>query len=182
MIYTVELNYSDPTTADNWSVWYETYLRQLVFLDGLDTAQRFRAQSPDTQFWEYLAIYTVPNLDVYETKAYRAIDGGGNASKTFHHATSRRRDVYDGVARMPEVTNNTCVLFCEDVADGIDLPGVLFVPLRAGAGNQQADATKIDGKPEQRSIALTDAATADRIGAASIEGLAVYAPITRYYS
>jgi hypothetical protein len=56
------------------------------------------------------------------------------------------------------------------------------VPLRAGAGNQQAGTTKIAGKPEQRSIALTDAATADRIGAASIEGPAVYAPITRYYS
>ena len=50
MIYTVELNYSDPSTADEWSAWYETYLRQLVSLDGLDTAQRFRAQSPDTQF------------------------------------------------------------------------------------------------------------------------------------
>ncbi|MBT5496276.1 MAG: hypothetical protein HOK54_11080, partial [Alphaproteobacteria bacterium] len=74
------------------------------------------------------------------------------------------------------------VLFCEDAADGIDLPGVLFVPLRAGAGNQQAGATKIDGKPEQRSIALTDAATADRLGAAETDGLAVYAPITRYYS
>ena len=83
---------------------------------------------------------------------------------------------------MPEVTNNTRVLFCEDVADGIDLPDVLFVTLRASAGNQQAGATKIDGKPEQRSIALTDAATADRIDAASIEGLAVYAPITQYYS
>jgi hypothetical protein len=182
MIYTVELNYSDPSKADEWSAWYETYLRQLVSLDGLDTAQRFRAESPDTQFWEYLAIYTVPNLDVYETEAYRAIGGGGNASKAFHHAISRRRNVYNGVARMPEVTDDTRVLFCEDAADGINLPGVLFVPLRAGAGNQQAGATKIDGKPEQRSIALTDAATADRLGAAEIDGLAVYAPITRYYS
>ena len=95
MIYTVELNYSDPSTADEWSAWYETYLRQLVSLDGLDTAQRFRAQSPDTQFWEYFAIYTVPNLDVYETEAYRAIGGGGNASKAFHHAISRRRNVYN---------------------------------------------------------------------------------------
>jgi hypothetical protein len=182
MIYTVELNYSDPSTVNDWNAWYETYLCQLVSLDGLDTAQRFRAQSPDTQFWEYLAIYTVPNLDVYETETYRAIGGGGNASKAYHHAISRRRNVYNGVARMPEVNDDTCVLFCEDAADGIDLPGVLFVPLRAGVGNQQAGATKIDGKPEQRSIALTDATMVDRIGVASIEGLAVYAPITRYYS
>ena len=43
MIYTVELNYSDPATTKEWNAWYETYLRQLVSLDGLDTAQRFQA-------------------------------------------------------------------------------------------------------------------------------------------
>ena len=43
MIYTVELNYSNPATTKEWNAWYETYLRQLVSLDGLDTAQRFQA-------------------------------------------------------------------------------------------------------------------------------------------
>lgn len=182
MIYTVELNYSDPSTATEWSAWYETYLRQLVSLDGLDTAQRFRAVDAEAQFWEYLAVYTVPNLDVYDTAAYRAIGGGGNASKAFHHAISRRRNVYDGVDRMPEVTPESRVLFCEDAAHGFDLPGILFVPLTAGAGNQQAGATKIDGRPERRSIALCDAAAVDRLNLSAIDGLAVYAPITAYYT
>ena len=66
MIYTVELNYSDPSTTKKWNSWYETYLRQLVSLDGLDTAQRFQAVKKGTQFWEYLALYTVPNLAVYD--------------------------------------------------------------------------------------------------------------------
>lgn len=182
MIYTVELNYSDPSTAEDWSAWYETYLQQLVSLEGLDTAQRFQAVAKDAQFWEYLAIYTVPNLDVYDTEAYRSIGGGGNASKAFHHAISRRRNVYDGVARMPAVPESHRVLLCEDARFGIDLPGVLFIPLAAGAGNQQAGATKIDGTPERRSIAVTDMATVDRLNLTALEGLAVYAPITKYYA
>ena len=126
MIYTVELNYSDLATAPKWSAWYETYLQRLISLEGLDTAQRFQALDKNAHFWEYLAIYTVPNLEVYETEAYRSIGGGGNASRAFHHAISRRRNVYDGVARMPNVPETHRVLLCEDVPTGFDLPGVLF--------------------------------------------------------
>ncbi len=182
MIYTVELNYSDASTTTEWNSWYETYLRQLVSLDGLDTAQRFQAVEKGAQFWEHLALYTVPNLDVYDTDAYRAIGGGGNASKAFHHAISRSRNVYDGVARMPDVPETHRVLLCEDAAQGIDLPGILFVPLTAGAGNQQAGATKIDEQPERRAIALVDATSVNRQNLTAIEGLAVYRPITGYYA
>ena len=65
MIYTVELNYNDPSSVSDWSAWYEIYLRQLVSLDGLDSAQRFQAINKNNQYWEYLAIYTVSSLRVY---------------------------------------------------------------------------------------------------------------------
>jgi hypothetical protein len=181
MIYTVELNYSDASTADAWSAWYETYLVQLVSLDGLDTAQRFRAIRKDAQFWEYLAIYTVPNLDVYETQAYRDIGGGGMASKAFHHAITRRRNVYRGVERMAAVSDDARVLLWEAPPENFDLPDCLFLPLEAGAGNQQAGATKLDGTPERRAIAIADAATVERYDFAAVDGLAVYAPITKRY-
>ena len=111
MIYTVELNFSDASKTDEWNAWYETYLKQLVSLDGLETAQRFRAVAGSEPTWEYLALYTVPNLDVYESEAYRKIGGGGNASKAFHHAISRRRNVYNGVERMAAVSDEARVLF-----------------------------------------------------------------------
>lgn len=182
MIYTVELNYSDLSTVSQWNAWYETYLQRLISLEGLDTAQRFQAMDKNAHFWEYLAIYTVPNLNVYETKAYRMIGGGGNASKNFHHAISRRRNVYSGVARMPNVPETHRVLLCEDSPNGINLPGVIFAPLWACAGNQQAGATKIDGTPERRAIAVADAGTVDQLELARIKGLSVYAPITKHYA
>ena len=129
-----------------------------------------------------LTLYTVPNLAVYDTDAYRAIGGGGNASKAFHNSISRRRNVYDGVSRMPDVPETHRVLLCEDAAQEIDLPGILFVPLTARAGNQQAGATKIDGQPERRAIALVDEVLVHQQNLTAIEGLSVYRPITTYYA
>ncbi len=74
MIYTVELNFSDPARADEWNAWYETYLAQLVSLPGLSTAQRFRAVTPGAQPWDYLALYSLASLDVFESDAYRYAD------------------------------------------------------------------------------------------------------------
>ena len=80
MIYTVELNFSDPAREEEWNAWYETYLAQLVSVPGLSTAQRFRAVAPGAQPWEYLALYSVTSLDVFErlfekpkTKGFRLI-------------------------------------------------------------------------------------------------------------
>lgn len=181
MIYTVELNFTDPATAD-WHTWYETYLKQLVTLPGLSTAQRFRAVTKDARRWEYLALYSLASLDVYDSDAYRAIGGGGNASKAFHHAITRRRNVYRGIERMPEVTGEARVLLCEDAPHGIDLPDILFTPLETASGPRQAGATRLDGEPARRAIAITDATTVERLDLAAIDGLAVYAPITGRYT
>ena len=177
MIYTVELNYSDPATTKEWNAWYETYLRQLVSLDGLDTAQRFQAAEKGTQFWEYLALYTVPNLDVYDTDACRAISGG--AAMPAKRSTMRSPAAAMSMMGSPEcrrcpVPIGYCCV--------IDLPGILFVPLKAGAGDQQAGATKIDGQPERRAIALVDEVLVHQQNLTAIEGLSVYRPITTYYA
>ena len=81
MIYTVESNFSDPGREVEWNAWYETYLTQLVSLPGLTTAQRFRALTPGTPAWAYLAIYSVASLAVFASEAYRGIGGGGQASR-----------------------------------------------------------------------------------------------------
>lgn len=181
MIYTVELNFSDPAREAEWSAWYETYLQQLVTLPGLTTAQRFRAVEKGAQHWEYLALYSIASLDVYASEAYRRIGGGGNASLRFKNAISRRRNVYAGIDRMPEVAGEGRVLLCEDAPGGFDLPNVLFTPLEAAAGRQKAGATELDGEPTRRALAVTAAASVDRRGLTRKGGLAVYAPVTKRY-
>ena len=181
MIYTVELNFSDSARAAEWNAWYETYLQKLITLPGLTTAQRFRAVEKGVQKWEYLALYSVASLDVYATDAYRAIGGGGQASLGFKGAITRRRNVYAGIDRMAEVSGEGRVLFCEDAPDGFDLPNVQFVPLKAAAGRRQAGMTELDGEPVRRALAVTDAATVERLGLVRMDGLAVYASVTKRY-
>jgi hypothetical protein len=179
VIYTVELNFSDPAREEEWNAWYETYLMKLVSLPGLNTAQRFRAVAPETVNWRYLALYSIESLDVYQSEAYRNIGGGGNASLAYKGLITRRRNVYEGIERMPELTESGRILFCEDAPYGFDLEDTLFLPLTAGSGRQKAGATELDGKPERRAIAVSDAATVGRFNIAQKEGLAVYAPITK---
>ncbi len=179
LIYSVELNFSEPSREMEWHAWYETYLMKLVSLDGLDTAQRFRAVSPERANWEYLALYSLHSLDVYESDAYRKMGGGGNASSSYRGAIIRRRNVYNGIARMPEVRENGRILYCEDAPTGLDLPNTLFVPLVAASGPRQAGATSLDGTPERRSIALTDEATLETLNFTEIDGIVVYKPITK---
>jgi hypothetical protein len=181
VIYTVELNFSDPDRENAWNTWYETYLAQLVSLPGLSTAQRFRAVTPGAQPWEYLALYSVASLDVFESEAYRSIGGGGNASIHFKAAIHRRRNVYAGIECVPEVTDSGRVLLCEDTRHGFDLADCLFSPLEAATGRRQAGATELDGEPSRRAIAVIAAETAARRNLRGTEGLAVYAPITKRY-
>lgn len=182
MIYTVELNFSDPARADEWNAWYETYLQQLVRVPGLDTAQRFRAVTPGAQTWDYLAIYSIRSLDLYSSETYLSIGGGGNASVLYKDAISRRRNVYDGIERFPEVTAQSTVALCEDAPRGFDLEDILFQPLAAAAPRRKAGATELDGAPVRRAIAVTGAAIAVRHDLAAMDGLAVYAPITKRYT
>ena len=181
MLYTVELNFTDPAREAEWNAWYETYLAQLVSLPGLLTAQRFRAVVPGAQPWEYLALYSVASLDVFASEAYRNIGGGGHASVRFTAAIRRRRNVYTGIERVPEVTDAGRVVLCEETRHGWELADCLFVPLQAAAGRRQAGATELDGEPSSRAIAVIAAETVDWLNLLVTEGLTVYAPITKRY-
>ena len=181
MIYSVELNFSDPNREDEWHAWYETYLAQLVSLPGLSTAQRFRAVTPGAQAWEYLALYSVASLDVFTSEAYRNMGGGGNASARFRDAIRRRRNVYTGIERLPAVTDAGRVLLSEDISPGFDLDNCLFLPLMSATGRRQAGATELDGEPTQRAIAILGSEGAEQLNLDATAGLAIYAPITKRY-
>ena len=181
MIYTVELNFSDPGREVEWNAWYEAYLTQLVSLPGLTTAQRFRALTPETPAWAYLAIYSVASLAVFASDAYRGIGGGGQASRRFREAIRRRRNVYAGIARFPAISAAGCVVLGDGTSPLKELPDCLFVPLEAASGRRQAGATELDGEPLHRAIAVITQETVDRLNLTVTEGLAVYTPITKRY-
>ena len=181
MIYTVELNFSDPGREAEWNAWYETYLTQLVSLPGLTTAQRFRALTPETPAWVYLAIYSVASLEVFASEAYRGIGGGGQASRRFREAIRRRRNVYAGIERFPEISEAGCVVLSDGTSPRKDLPDCLFVPLEAASGRRQAGATELDGAPLRRAIAVITQETVAQHRLLHTEGHTMYTPMSQRY-
>jgi hypothetical protein len=98
MIYMVDHVYTDSATEQAWHDWYGGYLRKLVSVPGIHTAQRFKAigQTPS----RYLAMYTIDSARVYESEAYRNIGGGGSQSARFHGAYQLwTRNLFDAVRR-----------------------------------------------------------------------------------
>jgi hypothetical protein len=181
VIYIVELSFSDPSREAEWHAWYETYLTQLVSLPGLSTAQRFRAVTPGTQPWTYLALYSVASLEVFASEAYRQMGGGGQASARFREAIRRRRTVYTGIEHLPVVTEAGRVVLCDDARHEGKLADCLFVPLLAATGRRQAGATELDGEPAQRTMAVLATSTLERLNLRASKGLAIYAPLTTRY-
>lgn len=102
MIYMVDHVYTDPRTEPAWHAWYAEYLKKLVAVPGIHTAQRFRAigEAPS----RYLAMYSIDSLDVYTSDAYRGMGGGGSRSALFHPAYALwTRNVFEGAARAPSL-------------------------------------------------------------------------------
>ena len=100
MIYMVDHVYADPATEPAWHAWYAQYLRKLVAVPGIHTAQRFKAVGITPP--RYLAMYTIDSPDVYDSAAYRNMGGGGSQSAQFHHAYALwTRNLFDGAAAAP---------------------------------------------------------------------------------
>jgi hypothetical protein len=109
VIYMVDHVYTDVATEPAWHEWYAGYLRKLVAVPGIDSAQRFKAIGCAPP--RYLAMYSVASPAVYESDAYRNMGGGGSQSARFHHAYQLwTRNLFEGAARAPVVRDRQRVL------------------------------------------------------------------------
>ncbi len=98
MIYMVDHVFADPATEPEWHTWYAGYLRKLISVPGIHTAQRFKAIGHTPS--RYLAMYSIDSADVYASEAYKNIGGGGSQSARFHPAYQVwTRNLFDAVHR-----------------------------------------------------------------------------------
>src|SRR5262249_3408901 len=96
MIYMVDHIFADPALESTWHEWYSGYLRKLVSVPGIHTAQRFKATGETPS--RYLAMYTIDAADVYTSEGYKAIGGGGSQSARFHAAYKLwTRNLFDAI-------------------------------------------------------------------------------------
>src|SRR5262245_60990568 len=102
MIYMVDHVFGDPALEPAWHEWYAGYLRKLVSVPGIHSAQRFRMV--DAAPSRYLAMYSIDSAEVYESPGYKAIGGGGSQSQRFHAAYRLwTRNLFEGSPNAPVV-------------------------------------------------------------------------------
>lgn len=170
MLYMVEIDFTSAEHEEEWSTWYSTHLGKLLTVPGFETAQRF--QATNSPVYTYLAFYSVTSFEVYTSEAYRSVGGGGGrtgaSGKWFNHIR-RRRNLFAGLERAPEITDGARLLVTEGDPARFDLPDLVFVPLSVAA---------LDGTPTHRHIAVASAERAERPDVNATDGLRAYKPMT----
>jgi hypothetical protein len=167
MIYTVEITFSAPDQEAAWNDWYSPHLFTLLSVPGFETAQRFRR--PSGSGYAYLAAYSISTAGVFESDAYRAIGGGGVASSRWKSAIRRKRNLFDGLERLPEVSDDHRLVLLDQPALPKEPPDLIFVPLHAIA---------LDRSVELRLLAIVHPEDAARHQLAEDSRFAVYTPMT----
>jgi len=170
MIYMVDHVYTEPATETAWHEWYAGYLRKLISVPGIQSAQRFKAvgRAPS----RYLAMYSIESEDVYTSEAYKDIGGGGSQSARFHHAYQLwTRNLFEGASKAPVVQDGQRVLAFDREERGAH--GEL-VPLESRA--LWLHAVGLHMTTKYRALVVLDAGEAEPIP--SVPGSCVYEPFT----
>jgi len=167
MIYMVDHVYTDPATEGAWHEWYAGYLRKLVSVPGIHTAQRFKAV--DCAPSRYLAIYSIDSAEVYSSEAYKNMGGGGSQSARFHYAYQLwTRNLFDGASRAPIVQDGQRVVVFDRKERGGNSP----MESRA----TWLEAVGLHMTTKYRAFVVLDSEEAAR--APSIPGCFLYEPFT----
>ena len=184
MIYMIEINYTDAASESEWDEWYEVYLRELVTVPGIDTAQRFRGDN--TSAHRHLAVYTFAGLSVYSEPRYHEIGGGGFASAKWRQHIKRRRNLYDGLDYVPKVTPASRLIVTEEEPAKLGLPDILFVDLavkdmravQADPNHPLSRQVPFENDPPRRFLSVVPAGRAAEL--AANPAIDIYRPSSEY--
>ena len=172
MIYMVDHVYTDPATEPAWHEWYAGYLRKLISVPGIHTAQRFKAVGCTPS--RYLAMYSIESEAVYTSEGYKNIGGGGSQSARFHPAYQLwTRNLFDGASRAPAVRDGQRVLAFDREQRGAR--GELG-PLESRVLWLRAVGLHMTTK--FRALVVIDAGAGEAEPAPSIAGSCIYEPFT----
>lgn len=167
MIYCVELAFSQPAREAEWSAWYSQHLGVLLSVPGFSTAQRFESVAPCRA--PYLAAYSVASADVFESAPYRQRGGRASPGEWVPLMVNWDRNLFDGLARMPEVAPQQVLAVVDDTADGI-----AAFPIRL----QLLNSAGLDRTVQHRGIAVLSEADHASVAAHANQRVRFYRPLT----
>jgi hypothetical protein len=114
MLYVVELNFKGEGDAERFMPFYAEHMRDLRTTPGLTTAQRFDSVFPTAS--RFMQVYTIDNVDVMQSKAYKSVGGPGNPVVDDHAKSLRdwHRNVFEGMRPAPNVPGDKFLLVVDE--------------------------------------------------------------------
>ena len=167
MIYCVELAFSEPAREAEWNAWYSAHLDILLSITGFSTAQRFVSTVPCQA--PYLAAYSVASADVYESAPYKQRGGRGAPGAWAPLMINWDRNLFDGLAQMPEVGPDQYLAVADVAPDEL---AQFPVKLR------QLNCVGLDRTVQSRGIAVLPANEQSRLASRANERIRFYRALT----
>lgn len=166
MLYSLEISVTSKDHEAEWSAWHVNQLSVLLTVPGIETAQRFRDNiRPGSH---YVALFSLKSPEVLESEAYHGIGGGGPASARFKDFLDRKRNIFSGIDRFPEVLPGMCVVI-SDTPPKLEIPNVVFTQLTSVGKHRSTD---------QRFLALVTKQDVNRFGLRDNDTLKIFEPNT----
>jgi len=169
VIYMVEMALLDTARRAEWEAWYVAHQHKLLSIPGIHASQRFealhKAESP------FVALHEVDSPEVFTSPSYRAQAGPTNTGEWRARMDNWHRNVFDGLARTPDVSMDSCLLVVE-AHGGSALPSGVPVTWMTAVG--------LDRSVARRGLAVVQAATAHRfVGAPGVRVMKPLGPRLR---
>jgi hypothetical protein len=157
---------TDATREAELDAWYVEHLRIMLTVKGVDSTQRFKSRSAGHP--PSLAMYTVAGPHVFQDPYYLSVRGMGEWLPLID-ASHYRRNLFDGLARAPEVRADERLLVADRTQPE---PNLLDLPWA------WLDCVGIDRSTPFRGMAIVSRDVAEaRLPAHDI---ALYAPVTAF--
>jgi hypothetical protein len=145
----------------DWDEWYHEHLRIMATVPGVFSAQRFKTET--SGYSPSLAMYGVASADVFKGEYYLSVRGMGEWQPLIDRQWYKR-NLFDGLARAPQVADDQILLVADRAAPDSSL-ATLSMTWLAVAG--------IDRSIPYRGIAVAEK------NAAIPNSVAIYKPASR---
>jgi len=165
MIFMSETGITDPARERELDAWYVDHLKIMLTVSGVHSAQRFKSSAPG--YPPSLAMYTMTSASVFQDPYYLSVRGMGEWLPLIDRKYYRR-NLFDGLARAPEVGEHERLLVADRAQPEQQLLGVPWAWL---------ECVGIDRSTPVRGIAVVKQDFDER--ALSNAGIALYSPIAR---
>ena len=165
MIFNSQSGITDHTREADWSQWYFEHLRIMATVPGVFSAQRFTATHPGHS--PSLAMYGVASADVFKGEYYQSVRGMGEWLPLIDRQWYRR-NLFDGLARAPEVNDSQVLLVVDRDAPDAALAALSMTWLQVAG---------IDRSTPYRGIAVVN----NNAVPALPPDVAIYTPASKRY-